>query len=177
MKKNILLVDDEPLICKQIKKALVKKKYEVDIAYDGTKAWEMFQNKLYPVVITDLRMPKSMDGTDLLANIKREYPPTQVIIITGHGKEGDVIKLVNFDAFYYIEKGDSGTKMMLDLLDATKRAFVKYEEESGDIDWMELLPEEMRNQPPPTLEEIYEITKDLPSLSGIINKMRGRDDE
>jgi DNA-binding NtrC family response regulator len=102
---KVLLIDDEKEILNEGKRLLINHGFHVDTFESGTDAWEKFQNDFYPVVVTDLRMAKkSLDGLDVLANIKKISPNTQVIIITGNGTEIDAVKSLNLHAFAYLIK-------------------------------------------------------------------------
>ncbi|MBF0472884.1 MAG: response regulator [Nitrospirae bacterium] len=82
-KYRILVVDDEQNIQKMIQRYFRLKGYEVDTADNGKIALETMTTKRYDVVISDIKMPV-MDGTDLLREVKKQYPMTHVIMITGY---------------------------------------------------------------------------------------------
>ncbi|MDM8532514.1 response regulator [Anaerolineales bacterium HSG25] len=158
----LLVIDDEADdILSELHNALTDEGYEVDLAKDGNKGWNLFQQKLHPIVITDLRMPKSKDGLEVLADIKQMWPQTQVIIITGHGRKDDAIKSLKLHAFDYIEKG--GSNMLPDLLDAVARA----------VQEMGLIMPDMPNTLPHSLAEVRAMADQLPfSISDEINMAR-----
>lgn len=83
LKHNILVVDDEKNICDLLQRHLKFLGYNVDTAENGKAALNLMENKKYSVVISDITMPV-MNGIDLLRNIKKEYPMTHVIMITGY---------------------------------------------------------------------------------------------
>lgn len=103
MKKKILIVDDEEGIRKVLGIALDDMGYEVLLAEDGAAALEVFKKELPPVVLTDIKMPV-MDGINLLQKIKRDYPDTQVIMLTGHGDMDLAIKCIKLAATDFITK-------------------------------------------------------------------------
>ena len=70
-KKVILVVDDEPTVCKSIREALLREDYEVDTALGGEEALRLSANKKYDVFIVDLMMP-GISGLDLLKMLKSE---------------------------------------------------------------------------------------------------------
>ncbi|MCK5350367.1 MAG: response regulator, partial [Desulfobacula sp.] len=81
---SILIVDDEEDIRDVLEIALKDIGYTVFLAENGKKAFELFKLKRPDIVITDIKMPV-MDGIELLRQIKRESPETEVLMITGHG--------------------------------------------------------------------------------------------
>ncbi|OVE80533.1 hypothetical protein BVY03_06130 [bacterium K02(2017)] len=103
MKAKILIVDDEKAIQKALIKFLSSQNYEVDGANDGAEAIEMSKNKIYDLVITDLKMPH-MTGIDLIKELKSIHPNIITIIMTGYGTIENAIEAVKAGAFHYITK-------------------------------------------------------------------------
>lgn len=81
-KLKIMILDDEPIVCKRLKPALEKQGYEVDTFIDSTEAMEQIRHFDYDIIITDLKM-KGIDGMQLLGEAKQRMPRTEVIVITG----------------------------------------------------------------------------------------------
>ncbi len=81
-KLKIMVLDDEPIVCKRLKPALEKQGYEVDTFTQSSDAMEQIKNVNYDIIITDLKM-KGVDGMQLLTEAKQRSPKTEVIVITG----------------------------------------------------------------------------------------------
>ncbi len=81
-KTRILILDDEPIVCKRLKPAFQKAGYEVETMTDSASAMTRFEQAPFDVVITDLKM-EGMDGMSFLAKIKEISPDTGVVVITG----------------------------------------------------------------------------------------------
>ena len=81
-KLRIMVLDDEPIVCKRLKPALEKQGYQVDTFTESTDAMEQIEQVEYDIIITDLKM-KGVDGMKLLGEAKRRWPKTEVIVITG----------------------------------------------------------------------------------------------
>ncbi|SFM68925.1 response regulator [Thermodesulforhabdus norvegica] len=81
-KTTILVLDDEPIVCKRLKPYLEKNGYEVEVFTDSSKAMERVMEKDFDIVITDLKM-EGIDGMTFLTRVKEKSPATQVIVITG----------------------------------------------------------------------------------------------
>jgi DNA-binding NtrC family response regulator len=79
---DILVLDDEPIVCKRLKPALEKLGYRVDTFTESTEAIQQIQQKPYDIVITDLKM-EGIDGMQFLEEVKRRSQDTEVIVITG----------------------------------------------------------------------------------------------
>lgn len=107
---KILVVDDEngP---RQALRMLLKEDYEVRLAPDAFEALNMLEQESYALVITDLRMPRK-SGVELLEIIKKTYPETQVIILTGYAHLDTAVQAVEFGAFAYIEKPFDNANML-----------------------------------------------------------------
>jgi DNA-binding NtrC family response regulator len=84
MNRQILVVDDEPLIREHLKLLLATDGHEVETAEDGRSALVTLRERPFHLVITDLRLP-DIDGRDLLAEVRRQALPLGVIVLTGFG--------------------------------------------------------------------------------------------
>lgn len=79
---KILVLDDEPIVCKRLKPNLEKVGFEVDIFTDSAEALHHVQEHPYDIIISDLKM-KVVDGMRFLKEVKKNSPRTELIIITG----------------------------------------------------------------------------------------------
>ena len=86
MATNILVVDDNPDLGMTLKMALELEGYKAELATTGTQALELQRQKPAEVVITDFFMPDS-DGFELIATVKREYPATRIVVMSGGGQK------------------------------------------------------------------------------------------
>lgn len=88
MANQVLVVEDDVLVRRLIKRNLERHGYRVDTAENGIEAMECMKSVEYPVVITDLIMP-DQDGIETIFMVGRESPKTKIIAITGGGRTGD----------------------------------------------------------------------------------------
>lgn len=102
-KPQVLVVDDELVVCKSVERILSKEGFQVDYALDALEALKRLQAKPYSVVVTDLMMPK-MSGMELLERIGRDFPKVQVIMITGYATIKTAVQAIKLGAFDYIPK-------------------------------------------------------------------------
>jgi len=100
---SILLVDDEADIREVLSLSLSDMGYEVYSAENGKEALRIFREVNPPIVLTDIKMP-GIDGIELLCQIKKENPDTQVVMITGHGDMELAIKSLQHEAIDFITK-------------------------------------------------------------------------
>jgi CheY-like chemotaxis protein len=83
--KNILLVDDEPAVRSATSLMLGLDGHRVTEAKSGAEALKLFEQEDFDLVITDFAM-EDMNGSELVAQLKRLAPAKPVVMITGHEK-------------------------------------------------------------------------------------------
>ncbi len=81
---RILVVDNECLILDILEKVLLRMGHQVHTAESGKLAWDLFNQHIYDLVLTDQAMPE-MTGEQLAMKIKASYPNLPVILLTGFG--------------------------------------------------------------------------------------------
>ena len=79
---KLLIVDDEMDIANYLSHEFSALGVESSTAYSGNSAFELFCQKEFDIVITDIRMPDG-DGLELLKKVKEKKPKTEVILISG----------------------------------------------------------------------------------------------
>jgi DNA-binding response OmpR family regulator len=79
---NILLVDDDPLLCKTVAAALQTEGHQVTQARDGAKALHEFTHARHDLVITDIFMPER-DGLETIIAVRELEPAVPVIAMSG----------------------------------------------------------------------------------------------
>jgi len=100
---HILVVEDEPGLCAGIQEALQREGYQVATAGDGPKAIERLEQRLYNLVISDVRLP-GLTGPDLLVHIKAKSPDTVVILMTAYGTVTTAVEAMKQGAYDYLPK-------------------------------------------------------------------------
>ena len=68
---TIMVLDDEPIVCKRLKPALEKLGYKVDTFIQSVEAMHKIHQTSYDIVITDLKM-KEIDGMRFLEEVKKQ---------------------------------------------------------------------------------------------------------
>ena len=119
---NILVVDDEPIICDMLCQVLKRKNYRIDVAQDGKSAIESLNKKQYDLVVTDVYLP-DLNGIEILKAAKRIDPETGVIVITAHSSVESAVEAMKVGAYDYLTKDFS-----LDEIEVTVAKFFKYQE-------------------------------------------------
>ncbi len=82
--KIILVVDDEPAICKMLTEILAAEGHQVETAATGAVALSKLRERAYDLILSDIKMPE-LDGRSLYRELARDYPELsrRVIFITG----------------------------------------------------------------------------------------------
>ncbi len=103
MKKRILLIDDEISILTTLSDQLKASGYTVDTAQQIQTGLAYLRSNDYECIISDIRLPDG-NGMELLEEIKRNYPETQVVVITGYGTVESAVSAMKAGAFDYVVK-------------------------------------------------------------------------
>ena len=123
---RILVADDEAPVRRVLDHYLARAGHCVTTAADGLEAWERFQESPFPVVLSDIKMPR-MDGIELLERVRAVRPSTEVVLITGFGETGVVIEALRRGASNFIEKPFSGEELLRQMEPAFHRCALALE--------------------------------------------------
>ncbi len=102
-KPRILIVDDEPNIRQGLAEALDDQGYEIQQAPSGETALELLRLTPFDLVLVDLVM-EEMDGIEVLREVNRHWPQTEVVIITAYGTIETAVKALKEGAYDYLTK-------------------------------------------------------------------------
>ena len=102
-KINILVVDDERGLCAGIQEALKREGYVVDAAHDASTALELMEDRLYNLVVTDMKMP-GMDGMELFERARQKSRDTQFILMTAYGTVAGAVEAMKQGVYDYLSK-------------------------------------------------------------------------
>lgn len=100
---RIAVIDDEPIVCREVARALRQERYQVETFCDGRSALQRIAQVGFEVVLCDLRMPE-IDGFGVLREIRRLGLDTEVIIITAFSSVDSAIDAIRAGAFHYLTK-------------------------------------------------------------------------
>jgi len=99
MSDSILIVDDESGVLSALKRTLIDEPYIVHTATGGVDGLELLKNNAIKVVISDERMPE-MAGSEFLTAVKKLFPDTVRMMLTGHASVEAAMKAVNSGEIY-----------------------------------------------------------------------------
>jgi len=101
--KRILLVDDEDDFRQTIAKRLKKRGIIPEEAATGEECLSILEKESMDVVVLDVKMP-GMNGVEVLCHIRKKYPKTEIILLTGHATTNDGVEGIKSGAFDYLTK-------------------------------------------------------------------------
>ncbi len=101
---SILVVDDDPVIRRLLEQRLKKENYQVQVAEDGYVAEKMLGQQFFDVVLTDLMMPGTLGGIEVLEIAKDINSRTEVVLITAHSSVNSAVEAMKKGAVDYLEK-------------------------------------------------------------------------
>lgn len=159
---KILVVDDDVNICELLRLYLVKEGWDVQVAYNGVKAMELFKSDAPDFVLLDIMLPGE-DGFTILKNI-RAVSNVPVIMLTAKGETNDKITGLDFGADDYVCKPFNPKELIARIKAVSRRSedvqaadgTVEYENLKVDILNYELIVKgEKVEAPPKEIELLY----------------------
>ena len=110
-KGKLLIIDDEERLRNLLARILQLEGHEVFTAANGKEGLRKLQQEYIHVVLSDVKLPDT-DGITLSETIKKNYPSTEIIVLTAYGTINDGVKAIKAGAFDYITKGDDNEKII-----------------------------------------------------------------
>lgn len=103
MKKSILVVDDEAEVRQLLVTLLVEDGFEVREASDAATVKQLFDAPPPDLVLLDLKLPDA-DGLELLPRLKKQWPETEVIVLTGFASLDMAVEATKRGAYHFQKK-------------------------------------------------------------------------
>ena len=118
---RVLLIEDDPISLRILKKRIGNAGYQIESAVDGVEGLEKFETFRPHLVISDWMMPR-MDGRELCQAIKERAPGESVyfILLTARDKHEDIVRALDTGADEYLIKPCDGPELMARLRAATR---------------------------------------------------------
>jgi DNA-binding NtrC family response regulator len=102
MKGKILIVDDEAEL-RMLLKSILETDFSVTEADSGASVQKSFSQDPPDVILLDLKLPDA-NGLDLLPTIKKNWPDTEVIVLTGEATFEAAVQATKRGAYHFINK-------------------------------------------------------------------------
>lgn len=100
---RILVVDNEPTVCRSCVKVLIPEGHFVSTTQSGREGIEKGASGGFDVVIVDLKMP-DVEGMQVLRAVKEKRPDVEIIVITGYSTVSSAVKAMKLGAIDYLPK-------------------------------------------------------------------------
>jgi len=100
---KVLVVDDDEVVRLSYQRSLEAANCNVETVLSGEDALHALEHENFDVVLLDLRMA-GMDGMSVLKAIKRDWPNSEVVVITGYPSVESVKEAVRLGAYDYLAK-------------------------------------------------------------------------
>jgi len=113
-KTRVLIVDDDRIILESLSELLQLEGYEVETAADLKAALERCEKMPVDLVLTDVNMPGG-DGFELLHVVRKRWPETAVLMMTGYGTIESAVEAIKLGAYDYLTKPINDDEILLTL--------------------------------------------------------------
>jgi putative nucleotidyltransferase with HDIG domain len=133
MSTRIVFVDDELKILQAMGRSFhsMRNEWNMEFLTSGAAALESLARLPADVIVSDMRMP-GMDGWQLLAEVKKLYPQTVRLVLSGHADPSSVMLAVGTAQLYLAKPCESGslkaaivqTQMLRQLLSSDRLALL-----------------------------------------------------
>jgi response regulator RpfG family c-di-GMP phosphodiesterase len=100
---RLLVVDDEPNICRMVAAVLGRSGFAVETATGGEEALDRFRSEAFDLLLTDIKMP-GMTGLELLQRCREIRPGVPAIVFTGYATTESAAAAVRSGADHYLRK-------------------------------------------------------------------------
>ncbi len=118
--RKILVVDDDPNLCRTLADILHIKGYSPMTALRGVEACRLVEEQQPDLALVDLKLP-DMDGLALVREFRQLLPGMEYILLTGHATQESAIEALNLGAYSYLEKPYDMGRLLLTVRRALER--------------------------------------------------------
>ena len=124
--KEILIIDDEIDICRQLSGLLNDLGYNTTYSITSEKGLDLFKEKNFSLVLLDIWLNNSkFDGFQALDKIKNINPDIPVIMISGHGNIETAVNSIKKGAYDFVEKPFDSDILIFKIKKALETLFLK----------------------------------------------------
>jgi excisionase family DNA binding protein len=111
MRGSIMIIDDDEAVRYLVRRALERDGFQVVTASNGKEALELLKRETPNVIFLDLKLP-GIDGADLLKEIRKQYGPMPVVILTGFPDSDLVSQALQYSPITLMAKPASETQIV-----------------------------------------------------------------
>ncbi|BFP41565.1 sigma-54 dependent transcriptional regulator [Flavobacteriaceae bacterium GF1] len=114
---KILIIEDDTAFCQMLHAFLTKHGFDISSTSTISEAEKELRLTFFDVILSDVRLPEG-NGISLLSKIKKQFPGTQVILMTGYAEVKTAVEAMKKGAFDYISKPFTPESMLLAITNA-----------------------------------------------------------
>lgn len=118
---KVLVVEDEAEIAEQLRAALEKVGYVVEVARDGAAAWFKGETEVYDAILLDLSLPK-LDGLEVIKKLRQANVSTPILALTARAAWTERVAGIDAGADDYVPKPFQMEEVLARLRAITRRA-------------------------------------------------------
>jgi len=131
---KILIVDDEPRMCKSLKVLLSAASYEVHTCKNGEDAMKSLDENMFDLILLDIVIP-DMDGRQIMNHITSRCPDTPIILMTGHASVESAVTALRGGAYDYLKKPFEHEELLKTIRNALNQKRLYSERKKAEEDW------------------------------------------
>jgi two-component system cell cycle sensor histidine kinase/response regulator CckA len=131
---KILIVDDEPRMCKSLKVLLSEESYEVHTCKNGEDALKSLDENMFDLILLDIVIP-DMDGRQIMDHITSRCPDTPVVLMTGHASVESAVTALRGGAYDYLKKPFEHEELLKTIRNALDQTRLHSERKKAEEDW------------------------------------------
>ncbi|MBU1075886.1 MAG: sigma-54 dependent transcriptional regulator, partial [Spirochaetes bacterium] len=164
MKTKILVIDDDPKICRLIKRILIKEDMLVECIASGIVTLPLLKKSSFDVILLDFRLP-DMDGFKLLEKIQenRLLKATEVILMTGYGDTEMGMKAMEKGCVDYLPKPFNHEDLVFQIKRAVKK--IQFQHKIHKLTESDIIG----------FEDIIGSSPDMKQIYRLVNRIAGQD--
>ncbi|MGH9826069.1 MAG: sigma-54-dependent transcriptional regulator, partial [Blastocatellia bacterium] len=123
---DVLLVEDKDSLRQMLRLTLENAGHSVEEASDGAEARRKLNSTRFPLVLTDLKMPRA-DGLEVIKAAKASDPDTVVIVLTAYGTIDEAVQAMKEGAYEFLQKPVDSRHLLLLVEHALEEARLRAE--------------------------------------------------
>ena len=100
---EILIIDDEQVICDGCRLALSERGYSVTSSFTGRSGLNAILEGTFDLILLDMKLP-DIDGMEILKTVRNEKPGLYIIVMTGYSTVQNAVEAMKLGAFDYLAK-------------------------------------------------------------------------
>ena len=109
---KILVIDDEPVVCKGCRLALSDENHIIEICVTGREGMNLIREGDYDLILLDMKLP-DIEGMEILRTIRETKPRIIVIVMTGYSTVQNAVEAMKLGAFDYLCKPFTDEELIL----------------------------------------------------------------